>query len=498
MHALGEVEITPRSIEPFGELLGEHRFHWLRRDLAEIRGLLGDRIFWHVNSTAKGGGVAEMLLPVCGYDRGADVDTRWLVISGDPRFFALTKSIHNGLHGVDGRPGEPDRRHYEEVLARNGRQLLDQVRPGDVVLCHDPQTAGLIPRLRRAGVLVAWRSHIGHERVVGSVERMWRFLERYLREAHLLIFTREEFVPPFLRDLHHRLDPPCIDPLSAKNVLLPRANVRAILLRAGILSGQRGKGTAVFPRADGSVGRVQRTAGILRAGRPPPFGTPLVVQVSRWDRLKDPLGVLRAFTQHFRKDDVHLTLAGPDISGVADDPEGAEVLGEVEAAWHALEPALRERVHIVSLPMEDRAENAAIVNALQRYASVVVQKSIYEGFGLTVTEGMWKGRPVVASAVGGIPEQIVHGVHGLLVRDPHDLEAFARAVMRLIEDPKLARRLGRNARRRARSHFLVSQQIRQHLEICRWLIGDGAVRGAANVRSANPVGGLAGSRPGSA
>jgi trehalose synthase len=486
MHILGEVEITPRSIEPFWKLLGVRRFHQLRRDLAEIRELLGDRVFWHVNSTAKGGGVAEMLLPVCGYDRGADVDTRWLVISGDPPFFELTKSIHNGLHGIDGHPGEPDRRHYEDVLERNGRELLDRVSPGDVVLCHDPQTAGLIPQLRRAGVLVAWRSHIGHERVVGSVERMWRFLEPYLREADLLIFTREEFVPPFLQDMHHRLDPPCIDPLSAKNVPLPRGNVRAILIQAGILTGQRGKGKSVFPRPDGSVGRVERTADILRAGRPPQVGTPLVVQVSRWDGLKDPAGVLEGFARHFRDGDVHLALAGPDISGVADDPEGAAVLGDVEAAWHRLEPALRERVHVVSLPMADRAENAAIVNALQRYASVVVQKSIYEGFGLTVTEGMWKGRPVVATAVGGIQEQIVDGVHGLLVRDPHDLDAFARAVRRLIEDPKLARRLGRNARRRARARFLVSQQIRQHLEICRWLTGDVAVRDVANVRSANP------------
>jgi trehalose synthase len=202
---------------------------------------------------------------------------------------------------------------------------------------------------------------------------------------------------------------------------------------------------------------VRRRAEVVRVGRAPSWETPIVLQVSRWDPLKDPVGVMRGFAELLEsgnRDDVQLVLAGPSTEGVADDPEGALVLEEVIGTWRKLPEALRERIHLASLPTDDVAENAAIVNALQRHATVIVQKSLHEGFGLTVTEAMWKGRPVLASAVGGIQDQIEDGVHGILLEDPEDTSAFAQALGDLLDDPQLARRLGEAGREQVRERFL--------------------------------------------
>jgi trehalose synthase len=206
--------------------------------------------------------------------------------------------------------------------------------------------------------------------------------------------------------------------------------VTAVLRAGGLAADHHHPSRAVFERLDGSTGRVPRAAHMIEENALG-LDTPTVAQVSRWDRLKDPLGVLSAFVEHVRADeDPHLVLAGPDVTAVADDPEGAEVLAEVETAWRELPRAARRRVHLALLPMDDPDENAVTVNALQRRADVVVQKSIAEGFGLTVAEAMWKGRPVVASAVGGIQDQIEDGITGLLVA-PHDLPAFGAKVSAL-------------------------------------------------------------------
>jgi trehalose synthase len=175
---------------------------------------------------------------------------------------------------------------------------------------------------------------------------------------------------------------------------------------------------------------------------------------------------MQGFVEHLDTlANAQLMLVGPNVHGVADDPEGGEVLAECLAAWHKLPLAQRSRVHIVCLPMEDIEENAAMVNAIQRHAAVIVQKSLHEGFGLTVTEAMWKGRPIVASAVGGIQDQISSGKHGLLITDPTDLRAFAQALQCLLSDRALARNLGRNARRRAITHFLGSRQLVRHADL---------------------------------
>jgi trehalose synthase len=229
--------------------------------------------------------------------------------------------------------------------------------------------------------------------------------------------------------------------------------VRAILTRIGVLDGPLPDGPALFARSDGSMGVVTRPAEITAEGRPSP-ADPLVVQVSRWDWLKDMSGVMASFAAHVAPaGNGYLVLAGPTVTGVTDDPEGAAVFGDCLLRWRALPAAARARVLLVTLPVDDVDENAAMVNALQRHAGVITQKSLAEGFGLTVAEAMWKARPVVGSAVGGITDQIAEGT-GILLGDPHDGQAFGTAVRRLLDDPGQASRMGRAAQAHVREHYV--------------------------------------------
>ncbi len=198
----------------------------------------------------------------------------------------------------------------------------------------------------------------------------------------------------------------------------------------------------------------------------------LVVQVSRWDRLKDPLGVITGFVDHVAPHvDAHLMLAGPSTESVADDPEGAGILAAVNETWANLPDDVRRRVHLASLPMADIEENAAIVNAVQRHAEVVVQKSLAEGFGLTVSEAMWKGRPVVGSRVGGIQDQIENGQSGVLISDPHDLSSYGEAVTRLLNEPDYAQEMGDAAKLRVRDHFLGPYSLMRYHGLIHRLTG---------------------------
>jgi trehalose synthase len=245
--------------------------------------------------------------------------------------------------------------------------------------------------------------------------------------------------------------------------------VAAVLRAAGLAADHHHRSRAVFERLDGTVGRVEAEAQRVEEHQLA-LDVPLLVQVSRWDRLKDPLGVLAAFSEHIHgEDDPHLMLAGPDVTAVADDPEGQGAFAEVDAAWAALPRRIRRRVHLVLLPMADSDENAVIVNALQRRADVVAQKSLAEGFGLTVAEAMWKGRPVVASQIGGIREQIEDGRTGFLV-DPGDLRTFGERVSRLLGDPRGAERMGEAAQTRVRELFLGPRHLGQYVELFETLL----------------------------
>lgn len=465
-HGMQEVAVQAIDAVRLAPLIGEQRMLAYERTADAARALLHGRAVVNVNSTAAGGGVAELLESLLAYARGAGIDARWLVIAGDPAFFAITKRVHNHVYGArgDGGPlGARERAHYEAVADRNARELLAIVRAGDVVILHDPQTAGMAPALRRSGVAVVWRCHIGSDEENEWTRRGWAFVRPYAEQADAFVVSRPSFAASWMDPAKLHAIPPSIDPFAAKNEPLTREQVHAALVHAGLLAGEADGPPVPFTRRDGSRGRIDRHADVLQTGPPPPAGAPLVVQVSRWDRLKDMTGVMHGFARHVDPSlGAHLLLAGPSVAGVADDPEGGAVLAECIDAWRRLPHAMRSRVHLACMPMEDPDEQAAIVNALQRHATVVVQKSLAEGFGLTVAEAMWKERPLVASAVGGIVDQVRDGLEGLLLDDPTDLAVFGAAVERLLRDPLEAARLARAARERAATEFLGDRHLRQY------------------------------------
>ena len=461
------IEIAPVGAERLRDVLSEEQLRAFRSGAEEARALLDGRTVWNVNSTAKGGGVVELLRPLVGYARGIGVDCRWEVIGGGPEFFDVTKRMHNRLHGAegDGRPlDDAARRIYEQTLRGEAEGLAALIGDGDVVILHDPQTAGLVEPLRRTGAKVIWRCHIGLDEPNDTVRDAWAFLHPYVESADAFIFSRAAFVWEHLDAARIHLIAPSIDAFAPKNQDLNDETVRAVLLAAGIVSDGARPEAATFARQDGSPGRVTRRAEVFEDA---PLGPddPVVVQVSRWDELKDPLGVIRGFAEHVP--DAHLVYAGPAVEAVADDPEGGQVLREAQQLRERLPEPARRRLHLACLPMDDAEENAIIVNALQRHARVVVQKSIAEGFGLTVAEAMWKARPVVASRIGGIQDQIVDGTCGVLLDDPRDLAAFGDAVAGLLADTERAERMGDAARERVRSDFLSSRSLLDYLGVVR-------------------------------
>jgi trehalose synthase len=473
--ALTEVANGTLDIARFTVLIGPKRAAVMQGQAARMRRLMQGRVMWNVNSTAAGGGVAEMLQTLVHYGRGVGVDVRWLTLHAAPEFFLITKRLHNFLHGAPGDAGalgEAERDRYLAALVPVADALVERVHPGDVVLLHDPQTAGLVAPLRARGAFVAWRCHIGADHWNHYTTLGWQFLQPLVEPAHAHVFSRAAYVPSWLRDRGVWEIAPSIDPFSAKNVVLEGARVRALLHAAGIVIAHRDGAHAAFQRYDGSVSRLERGAVVLREGPPPLAGQPLVTQVSRWDRLKDMPGVMDGFAPLVEAwPDVHLALVGPQVDGVSDDPEGAAVYADCMAHWLGLPPAVRRRISLVTLPMADVEENAVLVNAVQRHAAIVVQKSLREGFGLTVTEAMWKRRPIVASAVGGIRDQIEHDVHGLLVENPTDLVEFAAHLRTLLANPQTARRLARNAYRRCVTQFLPPRHLGQYVDLVASLLG---------------------------
>ena len=472
---LQEVEVQALDPARFEPLIGVERMHRFEAIAEATREALGGRSVLNINSTAVGGGVAEMLQTLLAYARGAGVDARWIVIEGSPNFFAITKRIHNGLYGTSGDGGglgKREREEYERVARSNADELLAVLAPGDVVLLHDPQTAGLAPLLARAGALVVWRCHVGRDEPNEWTERSWSFLRPYLEDVDAFVFSRLAFAPSWADPAKTSVVAPSIDPFSAKNEPMSERNVRLALGYVGLLDGDGAPPVIPFARRDGSPGRITRRVDVVQTGPPAPAGAPLILQASRWDAMKDMAGVMEGFAHHVDHTlGAHLVLAGPAVTGVTDDPEAAAVYEDCLKRWRALPHALRSRIHLACTPMADPDEAAAIVNALQRHATVVVQKSLAEGFGLTVAEGMWKGRPVVGTAVGGIADQITSGEHGLLVDDPADLESFGAAVERLLRDSEEADTLGRNARRRAIDEFLGDRHLAQYATVLARLLG---------------------------
>jgi trehalose synthase len=464
-------EVQARTLRPerFEEVLTPERYEQFRQAMERGKEIFAGRKVWNINSTASGGGVAEMLRSLLAYAQGTGVDARWLVIGGDPAFFKITKRIHNFLHGSEGDGGtlgEDEKRAYDATLESSASDLRSFVSERDVVIVHDPQPAGMVDVVKDIGASVIWRCHIGLDSPTDVARSAWRFLMPYVSSADAFVFSREAFAWEGLDETKVEIIRPSIDAFSPKNQSLAPEAVAAILNVAGLVEGTDG-GSPAYLREDGTEALVARRATYIDGGAAPRTGDRTVLQVSRWDRLKDPVGVIEGFAREVgpRVADAHLIVAGPDVEAVADDPEGAEVVKESLDAWKSLDDDMRARVHLASLPMDDGEENAAIVNALQRHADVVVQKSLAEGFGLTVAEAMWKARPVVASRIGGIQDQIEDGVTGVLVSDARDLAEYGAAVAGLLEDEREASEMGRRAQERVRDEFLGSRHLREYLEL---------------------------------
>jgi trehalose synthase len=388
-------------LEDYRPVVGEQVLSELRVLARSLKG----RSVQHVNSTAVGGGVAEILNRMVPLMNELEIPTSWDVVKGGEAFYAVTKKFHNALHGdpVDVTP--KDYQVFEDTTDEN----LGSMNLGaDFVFIHDPQPCALVKSRRKMKNRWLWRCHIDVSRRHPGV---WEFLKPYVEQYDASVISAPSFAQAI--SIRQALVAPSIDPLSDKNRELTREEIRAVLERLEI-----------------------------------PTDKPLVTQVSRFDRLKDPLGVIEAFQIAKRSVDARLLLVGGSAD---DDPEGSQVLAEV-----------RERakddpdILVLCLPPTSHVE----INAIQRASAVIVQKSLREGFGLTVSEALWKGKPVIAGAVGGIPLQVIHKQTGALV---HTIEGAARWIRRLLTETAMAKRLGESGREHVRNNFLLTRHLRDYM-----------------------------------
>jgi len=444
---------------------------------------LEDRTVWMVNSTAQGGGVAEMLPKVVSMLRELGIDAEWAVIVGEEEgFFPLTKRIHNLLHGA-GTPhlSEDDRRLYRSVSEQCADGMARHVDADDVLVVHDPQPLGTGALLKeKLGLPSVWRCHIGLDESNDSTATAWNFLRPWAEAYDQAVFSLREYVPEFLVDRAEIINP-AINPLSPKNRTLPVHELTDVLRRAQLVQ-------SPHPTVDRDYAtlamRLQRDGSFAPATRPEDFGLlhrPIVTQISRWDRLKGFGPLLQGFARmkerrfldrhadskrHRRRLSLsRLVLAGPDPESVSDDPEGQAVFQEICSLWQELPTEIQRDVAVITLPMASRRINALMVNALQRCSSIIAQNSVQEGFGLTVTEGMWKRAPILGTHAVGIREQVTDGEHGRLLPEGDGPEAIAQLLHEMLQAEEDRERWARNARRRVSDRYLVFTQVRRWLEV---------------------------------
>src|SRR5580698_1842819 len=402
----------PAHMDDYRSIIGQANLDALRFLARDLKG----KTIKMVNSTAVGGGVAEMLNRLVPMLTELEVPTHWEVITGGNDFFEVTKAFHNALQGSDYQLTK----HVEEVFLMYNEQNMHRMQFGeDLVVIHDPQPAALVRSRADSGSHWVWRCHID---LSHPNPQVWNFLRPYIEQYDAAIFSSQSFsrqlpIPQYLFY-------PCIDPLSEKNKNLDDTTIQAVC----------------------DEFRVDRSR-------------PIVLQVSRFDRAKDPVGVIQAFKLARKYTDCQLVMAG---GGATDDPEGAAVLQEVKAA-----AANDPDIIILDLPPWCALE----INALQRASTLVVQKSIKEGFGLTVTEALWKGKPTIASAVGGIPNQVIDKLTGMLV---HSVEGCAYQIRYLLTHADFARRLGENGREHVKENFLMTTNVKRWLLLFRILSGSRA------------------------
>jgi trehalose synthase len=389
------------QLDAYAAVVGESEIGALRVFARQLQG----RRVKMVNSTSVGGGVAEILNRLVPLLDELGIATRWDVLKGGNQFFAVTKAFHNALHGAP-YDGHPD--WFDLFLATNEENRRHMEFDEDIVVIHDPQPVALVQARDGSKGRWIWRCHID---LSHPSREVWDFLRPFVERYDASVFSDPAFTQGL--KIPQYLVYPTIDPLADKNRELEPEVVSGVLDRFGIDAKR-----------------------------------PILTQVSRFDRLKDPVGVIRAYKMVRRHTDCQLVLAG---GGATDDPEGETVLDEVKEAAHA-DPD----IHILNLPPWSHLE----INALQRASTLVIQKSLREGFGLTVSEALWKRKPVVASAVGGIPAQVIHKLTGMLV---HSVEGAAYQIRFLLSNPAFARVLGENGYEHVKENFLITHNLKRYM-----------------------------------
>jgi trehalose synthase len=479
------IEIEPhQSLTDYAEVANlAHAVKELRAEAERLIPGLKDRTVWMINSTALGGGVAEMLPPMVFLLRELGVRVEWAVMETDrAEFFPLTKRLHNLVHGE----GDPelrsvDRSLYDAVSRENAESLRPLLRPEDILVVHDPQPLGMGALLSAdLGLRAIWRCHIGLDEQTPATRAAWNFLEPYATAYDHSIFTASEYIPPFLAGRASIIQPG-VDPLSHKNRDLSLHRLVGVLVDSALLNAY---GPVLTPPFPDPARRFQTDGSFAPATEPEDIGLlfrPIITQVSRWDRLKGFRPLLDAFARlkrdsgsapregdprHRRSlEIVRLVLAGPDPRSIQDDPEAGQVLEDLCSAYLALEPELQQDVVLLTLPMANRKHNALMVNALQRSSTIVVQNSLREGFGLTATEAMWKRIPVLGTHACGLRQQIRDGLDGRLVSDPENPDELAEVLNRMLADPVARDRWARQAQRRVHDEFLIFSQLRRWLDV---------------------------------
>ncbi len=393
-------------LDKYAEVAGPDVVRQLRQLAKKLKGLS----VVHVNSTKEGGGVAEILHKLIPLKRALGLDASWEVIEGGEQFYRCTKTFHNALQSVRVSPGDAEYKAYEETNAAFAEKFAEKLTGAKVVFIHDPQPAATLSFLPGRKGKWIWRCHIDASRPYPPV---WRYLRKWVKDYDASIFS----LPQFSRRLPHPqyIVPPSIDPLSEKNAELPQDEIEKTRANFG-LDPER----------------------------------PMILQVSRFDRFKDPIGVIEAYRLAKRFVPLQLVLAG---GGASDDPEGGQVLEEVRSAADG-DPDIK----VLLLP----ADAHRTINALQRAADIVLQKSLKEGFGLTVSEAMWKKKPVIGGDVGGIRLQVVNHYTGFLVRTP---EGAALRIRYLLTQRHLLGEIGERAQRHVRENFLLTRHLREYLAL---------------------------------
>ena len=397
-----EIHLQSRSrLQDYEPIVGRSCLEDLRRLTEKFSG----KVIQTVNSTFIGGGVAEILEHMVPLLNQLGVDIRWNVITGSDEFFEVTKKFHNALHGKREKISAQDFALFSEITERNLKEMSFY---GDIIFIHDPQPVGLIAKKKEIGRKWLWRCHID---VSSPDKKVWSFLRRFIVEYDAAVFS----VPNFAQQLPIRqfLITPSIDPLSDKNRELDSETIDAVLAKYGLVSDK-----------------------------------PMITQISRFDRLKDPLGVIEAFEMVRKSIDCQLVLAGGTAT---DDPESEDVLVEVRKRAEK-----NPDVHVLLVQPESDID----INALQRAATIIIQKSLKEGFGLTISEALWKAKPVVASAVGGIPLQVKNKFTGLLC---YTVEGAAYSLKQLLSNTEYANWLGQNGKEHVKQNFLITGHLKNYL-----------------------------------